>query len=101
MVAAVYVVINFFNLLTQMQVREAQRKYADLETRMKEDLMMARIREAENTQFVAELTQKISSLEYKVRCHMITVFLPGFRHFLTGSRGCNGLPNFLEVPEGP
>jgi len=46
-------------------VREAQRKYADLETRMKEDLMMARIRDAENTQSVAELTQKISSLEYK------------------------------------
>ena len=55
--------------LIQMQVREAQRKYADLETRMKEDLMMARIREAENTQFVAELTQKISSLEYKVRTY--------------------------------
>ena len=29
--------------------------------------MMARIRDAENTQCVAELTQKISSLEYKVR----------------------------------
>lgn len=28
--------------------------------------MMARIRDAENTQCVAELTQKISSLEYKV-----------------------------------
>jgi hypothetical protein len=28
-------------------------------------LMMARIRDAENTQCVAELTQKISSLEYK------------------------------------
>ena len=55
--------------LIQMQVREAQRKYADLETRMKEDLMMARLREAENTQFVAELTQKISSLEYKVRTY--------------------------------
>ena len=51
----------------ERQVREAQRKYADLETRMKEDLMMARIRDAENTQCVAELTQKISSLEYKVR----------------------------------
>ena len=50
----------------ERQVREAQRKYADLETRMKEDLMMARIRDAENTQCVAELTQKISSLEYKV-----------------------------------
>ena len=33
---------------------------------MKEDLMLARIRDAENTQCVAELTQKISSLEYKV-----------------------------------
>ena len=28
----------------ERQVREAQRKYADLESRMKEDLMMARIR---------------------------------------------------------
>lgn len=50
----------------ERQVREAQRKYADLETRMTSDLMMARIRDAENTQCVAELTQKISSLEYKV-----------------------------------
>ena len=50
----------------ERQVREAQRKYADLETRVSSDLMMARIREAENTQCVAELTQKISSLEYKV-----------------------------------
>jgi hypothetical protein len=33
---------------------------------MKEDLMMSRIREAEHAQFVAELTQKISALEYKV-----------------------------------
>ncbi|XP_059093741.1 ecotropic viral integration site 5 ortholog-like isoform X1 [Tigriopus californicus] len=49
----------------QQQVKEAKRKYADLEGRMKEDLMMARIRDAENTQCVAELTQKISSLEYK------------------------------------
>ena len=57
----------------ERQVREAQRKYADLESRMKEDFMMARIREAENTQCVAELTQKISSLEYKVRK---IVFLP-------------------------
>ena len=63
----------------ERQVREAQRKYADLETRMKEDLMMARIRDAENTQCVAELTQKISSLEYKVRGHsliMLTRFWP-------------------------
>merc|ERR1711899_54781 len=49
----------------ERQVREAQRKFADLESRVKEDLMMARIRDAENTQCVAELTQKISSLEYK------------------------------------
>ena len=41
-------------------------KLIDLESRMKEDIMMARIRDAENTQSVAELTQKISSLEYKV-----------------------------------
>eukprot|EP00096_Caligus_rogercresseyi_P005393 TRINITY_DN2078_c0_g1_i1.p1 TRINITY_DN2078_c0_g1~~TRINITY_DN2078_c0_g1_i1.p1 ORF type:complete len:808 (+),score=302.38 TRINITY_DN2078_c0_g1_i1:336-2426(+) len=47
------------------QLRESHRKYTDLETRMKEDIMLARIRDAENTQCVAELTQKISSLEYK------------------------------------
>jgi hypothetical protein len=40
-------------------------RFADLEGKLKEDLMMARIREAENTQCVAELTQKISNLEYK------------------------------------
>ena len=51
----------------QSQLREAQRKHAELESRMKEDIMMARIRDAENTQSVAELTQKISSLEYKVK----------------------------------
>lgn len=50
----------------QCQLREAHRKHADLESRMKEDIMMARIRDAENTQCMAELTQKISSLEYKV-----------------------------------
>ena len=55
-----------------MQVRESQRKYADLETRMKEDLMMSRIREAEHAQFVAELTQKISALEYKVQIRFST-----------------------------
>ena len=66
----------------ERQVREAQRKYADLETRMKEDLMMARIRDAENTQCVAELTQKISSLEYKVRGHF-SIMLTRFRPLLT------------------
>ena len=53
----------------QSQLREGQRKHAELESRMKEDIMMARIRDAENTQSVAELTQKISSLEYKVKIH--------------------------------
>ena len=47
-------------------MREAKRKFADLESRMKEDEMMARIKEAEKSQCVAELTQRISSLEYKV-----------------------------------
>ena len=50
----------------QSQLREVQRKHTDLESRMKEDIMMARIRDAENTQRMAELLQKISSLEYKV-----------------------------------
>jgi hypothetical protein len=35
--------------------------------RQKEEVMMARIREAEHGQLIAELTQKISALEYKVR----------------------------------
>ena len=50
----------------ESKLRDAQRQHADLESRMKEDLVMARIREAENIQAVAELTQKISSLEFKV-----------------------------------
>jgi hypothetical protein len=33
---------------------------------MKENLMMARIRDAEHSQYVAELKQKISLLELKV-----------------------------------
>ena len=41
-------------------------RFGDLEGKLKEDIMMARIRDAENTQCVAELTQKISNLEYKV-----------------------------------
>ena len=50
----------------EKQVRESKRQYADLESKMKEEIMMARIRDAENTQRVAELTQKISGLECKV-----------------------------------
>merc|ERR1719151_526202 len=49
----------------EKQVRESKRQYADLESKMKEEIMMARIRDAENTQRVAELTQKISGLECK------------------------------------
>merc|ERR1719186_303499 len=49
----------------QAQLTESRRRFADFEGQIKEDLMMARIRDAENTQCVAELTQKISNLEYK------------------------------------
>ncbi|XP_076048504.1 ecotropic viral integration site 5 isoform X3 [Oratosquilla oratoria] len=49
----------------QSQLNEHKRKYTDLESQMKEEKMMARIREAEKSQSLAELTQKISSLEYK------------------------------------
>lgn len=50
----------------EKQVRESKRQYADLESKMTGEIMMARIRDAENTQRVAELTQKISGLECKV-----------------------------------
>jgi len=49
----------------QTQLRESKRKFTDLEGKLKEDLMMARIRDTENSQCVAELTQKISNLEFK------------------------------------
>lgn len=64
----------------EQQLREAKRSYADLESRMKEDIVMARIRDAENTQCVAELTQKISSLEYKVRSNTFKT-LNHYSHF--------------------
>ena len=66
-----------------MQVREAQRKHADLETRMKEDLMMSRIREAEHAQFVAELTQKISALEYKVSGRLVSNRWPSAKKLIS------------------
>ncbi|KAK2584004.1 hypothetical protein KPH14_006462 [Odynerus spinipes] len=47
------------------KLRDEQRKYADLESKMKDETMMARIRDAEHAQQVAELTQKISLLELK------------------------------------
>merc|ERR1719400_177200 len=49
----------------QVELRESKRRYTDLEGNLKEDLMMARIRDTENAQCVAELTQKISNLEFK------------------------------------
>lgn len=49
----------------QSQLGDHKRKYTDLESQMKEEKMLARIREAEKSQNLAELTQKISSLEYK------------------------------------
>ncbi|BET00471.1 TBC [Nesidiocoris tenuis] len=45
--------------------RDHLNKYSDLESKMKDELMMARIRDAESSQLVAELTQKISRLETK------------------------------------
>lgn len=45
---------------------EEQRRYSNLESEMQDELMKARISDAEKTQSVAELTQKISQLELKV-----------------------------------
>ncbi|XP_024939464.1 ecotropic viral integration site 5 ortholog isoform X4 [Cephus cinctus] len=47
------------------KMREQQHKYSDLESKMKDETMMARIRDAEHAQQVAELTQRISLLELK------------------------------------
>ncbi|XP_065160429.1 ecotropic viral integration site 5 ortholog isoform X2 [Atheta coriaria] len=44
---------------------EEQRRYADLGSKMQEELMNARISDAEKAQAVAELTQKIGQLELK------------------------------------
>ncbi|KAK4304856.1 hypothetical protein Pmani_023213 [Petrolisthes manimaculis] len=49
----------------QSQMADSKRKCDDLASQMKEEKMMARIREAEKSQNLAELTQKISSLEFK------------------------------------
>lgn len=52
-----------------VKLKEQQYKYSDLESKMKDEAMMARIRDAEHAQQVAELTQKISLLELKVGLH--------------------------------
>jgi len=49
----------------QVELREGRRKFEGFEGKLREDLMMARIRDTENAQCVAELTQKISNLEFK------------------------------------
>lgn len=49
----------------QAKIKDHERRYADLEAKMREESMLARIHEAENSQYVAELTQKISQLEMK------------------------------------
>lgn len=56
-----------------VKLKEQQYKYSDLESKMKDEAMMARIRDAEHAQQVAELTQKISLLELKV--HTISYVL--------------------------
>ena len=47
------------------QIREAQIKFSNLEGKLKDEQLMGRIKEAENTQIIAELKHKISSLEVK------------------------------------
>uniref|UniRef100_A0A6A7G123 Ecotropic viral integration site 5 ortholog-like n=3 Tax=Hirondellea gigas TaxID=1518452 RepID=A0A6A7G123_9CRUS len=49
----------------QAALGEQRRKFGDIESQIKEDKMMARIREAEKSQNLAELAQKISTLEFK------------------------------------
>lgn len=45
---------------------EEQRRYSDLDSKMQDELMTARIQDAEKMQVVVELTQKIRQLELKV-----------------------------------
>lgn len=58
------------------KLREQQHKYSDLESKMKDEQMMARIRDAEHAQQVAVLMQKISLLELKVtKINVLTIIL--------------------------
>ena len=47
---------------------------------MREDLLMAKIRDTENSQCVAELTQKISNLEFKVNVEVDSDHGPASPH---------------------
>ncbi|XP_028968405.1 ecotropic viral integration site 5 ortholog [Galendromus occidentalis] len=49
----------------ESQLREATRKYTDLEGTLKEERMNSKIKECEQDQLIAELKQRISSLEIK------------------------------------
>lgn len=51
----------------ESQLREATRKYTDLEGTLKEGRMNSKIKECEQDQLIAELKQRISNLEIKVR----------------------------------
>lgn len=51
---------------TYRSLQEEKRKYIDLDSRYKESQMMNRIKDLEQTQIIAELKQKLSSLEIKV-----------------------------------
>lgn len=45
---------------------EEHRRYSDLDSKMQDELMTARIHDVEKMQVVVELTQKIRQLELKV-----------------------------------
>lgn len=49
------------------QLQEEKRKYIDLDSRFKENQMMNRIKDLEQTQIIAELKQKVSAFDIKVR----------------------------------
>ncbi|XP_076353899.1 ecotropic viral integration site 5 ortholog-like isoform X2 [Tachypleus tridentatus] len=46
-------------------LKDEERKYGNLDSKIKEEQMMTKIKEVEHTQVIAELRQKISSLEVK------------------------------------
>ena len=51
---------------TYKQLQEEKRRYIDLDSRCKEQQMMNRIKDLEQTQIIAELKQKLSSLDIRV-----------------------------------
>jgi hypothetical protein len=64
-------------------LQEETRKYIDLDSRFKEAQMMNRIKDLEQTQVIAELRQKLSSLDVKVS-HYDSLFVKLlFRHLLS------------------